>query len=165
MLGEEAERPAGPSSSPDEAGGSGRHAYLGEVDDVHGAGGGLGLAPGTKTKMSIYPSSCVVFPGDKIPILLPSGPAGVLVDAILGAPKPFTRLFGMALFDLRRLSVTGSCTQVGTVVELIQFKAGDTGGDASFKNGLTGIFLGHFDVILSANFCDQKPQANTAHRH
>lgn len=132
MLGEEAERPAGPSSSPDEAaGGSGRHAYLGEVDDVHGAGCGLGLAPGTKTKMSIYPSSCVVFPGDKIPILLPSGPACVLVDAILGAPKPFTRLFGMALFDLRRLSVTGSCTMVGTIVELIQFKAGDTGGDAS----------------------------------
>ena len=70
MLEEEV---AGSSSSPDEStGGSGRHAYLGEVDDVHGAGGGLGLAPGTKTKMSIYPLKTVVFPGDKIPIILPA---------------------------------------------------------------------------------------------
>jgi len=104
--------------------GSGRHAYLGEVDDVTGAGGGLNLAPGTLLTLSIYPlQRTVVFPGESVPIILPTERADILIESVMRAPKPFTRLFGMSLFD----HGFGTKHRVGCTVELVQFKRGDSG--------------------------------------
>jgi hypothetical protein len=97
---------------------SSRHAYLGDIDQVSGAGSGTGacLAPGTKVKLSIYPlQRTVVFPGESVPLIMNTERASRLIARIMAAPKPFTRLFGMIHFSHRN-------TKVGSTVELIQMK-------------------------------------------
>ncbi|WZN66938.1 protein cereblon [Chloropicon roscoffensis] len=97
----------------------GRHFYLGNLGDLQGAGNGSGscLPTGTKVELSIYATSLVcLFPGEECPLILQRYVARTLVHKVCAAPRPYTRLFGIAYCSFDSLA----CGGVGCTVELVQ---------------------------------------------
>ncbi|KAF8069542.1 Crbn [Scenedesmus sp. PABB004] len=97
------------------------HAYLGDVDELSGAGAGGWLPAGASARLPLLVlDGVVLFPGCQLPLLLGTPHEQRLLSAALAAPPPLTRL--LAVMPWLRGALPAAPRQVCCTAEVRQMR-------------------------------------------